>query len=55
MGDPDKGTEYEFTLSDGSKRYEIVMDRKDVFDFKKLHKAVSAQPVKNNASSRSSS
>jgi len=41
----DRPVEYEFTLSDGSKRYEIVFDRKDMFDFMKLHKAVSGKPV----------
>ncbi|WP_164762640.1 MULTISPECIES: hypothetical protein [unclassified Mesorhizobium] len=40
-----KPTEYEFTLPDGSKRYEIVIDRKDVFAFQKMHRAVSAKPV----------
>lgn len=40
-----KPTEYEFTLPDGSKRYEIVIDRKDVFVFQKMHRATSAKPV----------
>ncbi|WP_156949337.1 hypothetical protein [Mesorhizobium sp. WSM1293] len=40
-----KPTEYEFTLPDGSKRYEIVIDRKDVFVFQKMQRAVSAKPV----------
>ena len=41
----DKTTEYEFTLPDGSKRYEIVYERKEVFTFQKMHGAVSAKPV----------
>ena len=41
----DKPTEYEFTLPDGSKRYEIVIERTDVFQFQKMHKATSAKPV----------
>jgi hypothetical protein len=42
----ERSTEYEFTLRDGSKRYEIVYDRADVFVFIKMHKAVAARPVK---------
>lgn len=38
--------EYEFTLPDGSKRFEIVVERKDVHHFMKMHGAVKAQPVK---------
>ncbi|WP_457152696.1 hypothetical protein [Mesorhizobium sp. P5_C1] len=41
----DKPTEYEFTLPDGTKRYEIVIERKDVFIFQKMHGATSAKPV----------
>ncbi|WP_179293665.1 MULTISPECIES: hypothetical protein [unclassified Mesorhizobium] len=40
-----KPVEYEFTLPDGSKRCEIVIERKDVFTFQKMHGAVSAKPV----------
>lgn len=38
-------TEYEFTLPDGSKRYEIVEQASDVFGFMRMHKAISAKPV----------
>ncbi|WP_176479181.1 hypothetical protein [Mesorhizobium sp. WSM3860] len=40
-----KPVEYEFTLPDGSKRYEIVIERKDIFTFQRMHAAVSAKPV----------
>ncbi|MGU9981482.1 hypothetical protein ACJ4V0_15715 [Phreatobacter sp. HK31-P] len=43
MGKP---VEYEFTLPDGSKRYEIVCERSDVWAFEKMHKAVSSRPLK---------
>ena len=42
----EKPVEYEFILPDGSKRYEIVYERKEVFAFQKMHGAVSAAPVK---------
>lgn len=41
----DKPTEYEFTLPDGTKRYEIIIERKDFFIFQKMHGATSAKPV----------
>ncbi|WP_189341873.1 hypothetical protein [Mesorhizobium sp. M2A.F.Ca.ET.067.02.1.1] len=41
----EKPTEYVFTLPDGSKRYEIVIGRKDIFTFQKMHGALSAKPV----------
>jgi hypothetical protein len=43
---PDKGTEYEFTLPDGSKRYEIVFAVKEIHDFMRLHRAIKAEPVR---------
>lgn len=45
----EKPVEYEFTLPDGSKRYEIVFERKEVFAFQKMHRAVKAVPVKKEA------
>lgn len=39
-------TEYEFVLPDGSKRYEIVYEQKEVFIFQKMHGAVSARPIR---------
>lgn len=39
--------EYEFILPDGSKRYEIVYEHKEVFIFMKMHKATAALPVEN--------
>ena len=39
--------EYEFTLPDGTVRYEIVSSRQDVFVLKAMHGAVSARPVPN--------
>lgn len=42
--------EYEFTLPDGSKRYEIVSDRKEVFLFQTMLGATSALPVVRNTS-----
>lgn len=41
----DKPTEYEFTLPDGSKRYEIVIERSDAFQFQRMHKATSFKPL----------
>lgn len=42
----DHGTiEYEFTLPDGSKRFEIVVERGDIHHFMKMHGAVKARPV----------
>lgn len=41
----EKPVEYEFTLPDGSKRYEIVYERREVLVFQKMHGAVSAKPV----------
>ena len=38
-------SEYEFILPDGSVRYEIIRDRKDVVTFKAMHGAVQARPV----------
>lgn len=38
--------EYEFTLADGSKRYEFVSGPADVTAFTKMHNAVKAQPVR---------
>jgi hypothetical protein len=43
MGKP---VEYEFILKDGTKRYEIVCKRTDVWAFKKMHQAVSARPLR---------
>ena len=40
------GTEYVFTLPDGSKVFEIVFERREVFQFQRMHKAVSARPVR---------
>lgn len=40
-----KPVEYVFTLPDGSKRYEIVYEAKEVFAFMRMHKAVRAVPV----------
>ncbi|MER9375972.1 hypothetical protein [Mesorhizobium sp. M0491] len=40
-----KPTEYEFTLPDGSKRFEIVIERSDAFTFQKMHKATAFKPV----------
>jgi hypothetical protein len=37
--------EYEFTLADGSKRYEIAIERGDVQRFFKMHRAVSCRPA----------
>lgn len=41
----DKLTEYEFTLPDGSKRYEFVCDTSDAFRFQKMHQATAFKPV----------
>lgn len=41
----EKPIEYEFTLPDGSKCYEIVCERKDVFVFIRMHGAIKAVPV----------
>jgi hypothetical protein len=41
----EKPIEYEFVLKDGSKRYETVYDRKEVFVFQKMHDATIARPV----------
>jgi hypothetical protein len=48
----ERSTEYEFTLPDGSKRYEIVYDRTDMYVFIKMHKAISARPVKRECDSQ---
>lgn len=40
-----KPIEYEYTLADGSKRYEIVYDRKEAFAFQKMHEKESGGPV----------
>ena len=37
--------EYEFTLPDGSKRYEMVAERREVCIFQKMHGAIRAIPV----------
>lgn len=42
----DKGTEYVFTLPDGSKVYEIVFEPREVFIFQRMHKATSARRAK---------
>ena len=44
----EKGTEYVFTLPDGSERYEICFERREVFGFQKMHGAVSARPLNSN-------
>ena len=41
----DNGVEYVFTLPDGSKRYEIVFERREAFTFAKMHGAKSFAPV----------
>ena len=41
-----KPVEYEFVLRDGSKRYEIICERPDVWSFMKMHQAISAKPLK---------
>ncbi|OBQ84657.1 hypothetical protein [Mesorhizobium sp. WSM3873] len=41
----DKMTEYEFTLLDGSKRYEFVSELGDAFAFQRMYKARSFKPV----------
>lgn len=46
----DRPVEYEFTLPDGSKRYEIIYERKEVSAFQKMHGAIKAQPVKKEVS-----
>lgn len=38
--------EYEFTLPDGSKRFEFIVERGDVAAFMKMHGAVKAMPVR---------
>jgi hypothetical protein len=43
----DKSTEYEFTLPDGSKRYEIATCIGDAHTFARMHKAVAYKPVVN--------
>ncbi len=42
----DKPIEFEFTRPDGTKRYEIVYERKEVFVFMQMHGAVKAEPVR---------
>lgn len=42
----DKLTEYEFTLLDGSKAYEIVENIGEAFQFQRMHKARSFKPVR---------
>lgn len=42
----DKGTEYEFVLPDGSRRYEIVFDASDVPAFMSMHGAFRASPLR---------
>lgn len=39
-----KPTEYEFILPDGSKRYEIVCEPRDVFTFQRMHGSTCARP-----------
>lgn len=41
-----KPIEYEFTMPDGSKVYEIVYELSDVWAFTRAHKAVASKPVK---------
>lgn len=41
----EKPVEYEFTLPDGSKRYEIVAEQADIFTFQRMHGATGATPV----------
>ncbi len=45
MSREDNGTEYVFTLPDGSRRYEIVFEMADFHAFMKLHKAVKGAPL----------
>lgn len=40
--------EYEFELPDGSKRYEIVYERREVLIFQRMHGARSAKPIDRN-------
>ncbi len=40
-----KPVEYEFVLQDGSKVYEIVCDRSDVWAFQRMHNAKACKPV----------
>ena len=37
--------EYEFTLKDGTKKYDICKSNSDVHAFVKMHNAVKAKPV----------
>lgn len=48
----EKPIEYEFTLKDGDKRYEIAYNRREVFMFKRMHKAVAVKPVKYSATTK---
>jgi hypothetical protein len=41
----DNGIEYVFTHADGSESFEIVFERKEVWQFMKMHRAVAARPV----------
>jgi hypothetical protein len=47
----DKPVEYEFTLPNGSKRYEIISDHREVFLFQTAIGATSAMPVVRSTSS----
>lgn len=49
----DKPIEYEFTLLDGSKRYEFVSEIGDAFRFQRMHKARSFKPVERDPVERS--
>jgi len=40
-----KPVEYEFVLQDGSKVYEIVCERSDVWAFQRMHNAKACKPV----------
>jgi hypothetical protein len=40
-------TEYEFTLSDGSKRYDIAASAADAQELKRMHDAVAMKPIGN--------
>lgn len=46
MSANDNGTEYIFILPDGSRRFEIVMQRSDVWALKSMHGAVSCMPLR---------
>ncbi|MGB3833766.1 MAG: hypothetical protein WA975_18095 [Mesorhizobium sp.] len=44
-----KPVEYEFILPDGSKRYEIVFERSDIFVFQRMHGATAVKLVRGDA------